>query len=244
LTINQLARVDVQLEVGTSVQTVDVEAAANQLNFESSARSEGVGPDTINELPLIVAGGPRNSAQFLVLLPGVSTGGGNNSFDARINGGMATGDEAIMDGASMQEGFMSQSGMVSFFDFRMTPDMISEFQVLTSTYEPQYGASTGGQLIATTKSGTDQFHGGAFEYLRNKELNAAQWQIGRPSGDVRGKDNEHEFGFFVGRSGQDSEDLQYRPRAHLFLHGHRVLPPERWRQRQSADIPHCAAKTG
>ncbi len=137
ITINQLARVDVQLEVGTSVQTVDVEATATQLNFESSARAEGVGPDTINELPLIVAGGPRNSAQFLVLLPGVSTGGGNNSFDARINGGMATGDEAIMDGASMQEGFMSQSGMVSFFDFRMTPDMISEFQVLTSTYEPQ-----------------------------------------------------------------------------------------------------------
>jgi len=125
LTINQLARVDVQLEVGTSVQTVDVEAAATQLNFESSARAEGVGPDTINELPLIVSGGPRNSAQFLVLLPGVSTGGGNNSFDARINGGMATGDEAIMDGASMQEGFMSQSGMVSFFDFRMTPDQFA-----------------------------------------------------------------------------------------------------------------------
>ena len=86
-----------------------------------------------------MAGGPRNSAQFLVLLPGVTTGGGNNSYDARINGGMATGDEAIMDGASMQEGFMSQSGMVSFFDFRMTPDMISEFRVMTSTYEPEYG---------------------------------------------------------------------------------------------------------
>jgi hypothetical protein len=198
LNINQLVRADVRLEVGTDVQTVEVQANVSQLNFENATRSEGVTPETINELPLVVSGGPRNSAQFLVLLPGVSTGGGNNSYDARINGGMATGDEAIMDGASMQEGFMSQSGMVSFFDFRMTPDMISEFRVLTSAYEPEYGASTGGQLIATTKSGTSQYHGGAFEYLRNKSLNATQWQIDRPAGDVRGKDNEHEYGFFVG----------------------------------------------
>lgn len=199
VSVNQLARFDVRLEVGTDVQTVNViEASASQLNFENATRAEGVTPETINELPLIVAGGPRNSAQFLVLLPGVTTGNGNNAYDARINGGMATGDEAIMDGASMQEGFMSQSGMVSFFDFRMTPDMISEFRVLTSTYEPEYGASTGGQLIATTKSGTSAFHGGGFEYLRNKQLNAAQWQIDRKSGDVRGKDNENEFGGFVG----------------------------------------------
>ena len=78
---------------------------------------------------------------------------------------MATGDEAIMDGASMQEGFMSQSGMVSFFDFRMTPDMISEFRVMTSTYEPEYGSSTGGQLIATTKSGGSAYHGGLLRVL-------------------------------------------------------------------------------
>ncbi|HEX8985118.1 MAG TPA: carboxypeptidase-like regulatory domain-containing protein [Bryobacteraceae bacterium] len=198
LNVNQLVRADVRLEVGTDIQTVEVQANVSQLNFENAARAEGVTPETINELPLIVSGGPRNSAQFLVLLPGVSTGGGNNSYDARINGGMATGDEAIMDGVSMQEGFMSQSGMVSFFDFRMTPDMISEFRVLTSAYEPEYGSSTGGQLIATTKSGGSQYHGGAFEYLRNKSLNATQWQIDRPAGDVRGKDNEHEYGFFIG----------------------------------------------
>lgn len=193
LTIAQLARADVRLDIGTDVTTIEVQAAATQLNFENASKSEGVNPETMNELPLIVSGGPRNSAQFLVLLPGISTGGGNNSYDARINGGMATGDEAIMDGASMQEGFMNQSGMVSFFDFRMTPDMISEFRVLTSTYEPEYGASTGGQLIATTKSGGSSYHGGGFEYLRNKVLNARQWQSA-----TRGKDNEHEFGGFIG----------------------------------------------
>jgi hypothetical protein len=198
LSVSQLVRNDVRMEVGTQVQQIEVDASVAQLNFDNAARTEGVESSTINQLPLIVAGGPRNSAQFLVLLPGVTTGGGNNSYDARINGGMATGDEAIMDGVSMQEGFMSQSGMVAFADFRMTPDMISEFQVKTSTYEPEYGASSGGQLIAITKSGTAQFHGAAFEYLRNKSLNASQWQIDRKPGDARGKDNEHNFGFNVG----------------------------------------------
>ncbi len=196
--MNQFARIDLKLEVGTGVQTVEVQANASQLDFENAVHQEGVTPETINKLPLIVAGGPRNSAQFTVLLPGVTTAGGNNAYDARINGGLASGDEAIMDGVSMQEGTMSQSGMVAFADFRLTPDMISEFRVMTSTYEPEYGASTGAQLIATTKSGTSQFHGGVFEYLRNKSLNAAQWQIDRKPGDVRGKDNEHEFGGFLG----------------------------------------------
>ncbi len=182
VSVSQLARNDVRLEVGTDVQTVEVQATAAQLNFDNAARTEGVESSTINELPLVVSGGPRSVANFIVLLPGVTTGNGNNAYDARINGGMVTGDEAIMDGASMQEGFMSQSGMVSFFDFRMTPDMIGEFQVKTSTYEPEYGASTGGQIIATTKSGGAQFHGRLYEYLRNKTLNATQWQINRPAG--------------------------------------------------------------
>jgi len=198
VTINQIVRNDVRLDVGTDVQTVEVQATAPQLNFENASRSEGVTPETLNELPLIVSGGPRNSAQFTVLLPGVTTGGGNNAFDARINGGLQSGDEAIMDGASMQEGHMSQSGMVAFADFRMTPDMISEFRVLTSTYEPEYGSSTGGQIIAVTKSGTNSLHGGGFEYLRNKALNATQFTNDRGPGDQRPKDNEHEFGGFLG----------------------------------------------
>jgi hypothetical protein len=198
VTINQVVKNDVALEVGSDVQSVTVDATAPQLNFENASHSEGVTPETINQLPLIVAGGPRNSAQFTVLLPGVSTGGGNDAFDARINGGLQSGDEAIMDGVSMQEGFMSQSGMVAMADFRMTPDMVSEFRVLSSTYEPEYGSSAGGQIITVTKSGTSTFHGGGFEYLRNKALNATQFTTNRGPGDQRPKDNEHEFGGFIG----------------------------------------------
>ena len=89
--------------------------------------------------------GPRAAAGFAILMPGVSTGGGSNAFDARINGGLQSGDEATVDGVSMQQGFMSQGGMVSIFqDFPMSPDMVSEVKVLTSNYAPEYGSSTVG----------------------------------------------------------------------------------------------------
>ena len=109
-------------------------------------------------------------------MPGVCTGGGNNPFDARINGGLQSGDEASLDGVSMQQGFMSQGGMVSIFqDFPMSPDMVSEVKVLTSNYAPEYGSSTSGQIMAVTKSGGSSFHGAVFEFHRDDALNATQW---------------------------------------------------------------------
>ena len=193
LTLNQFVRVDVTLELGAVEQTITVEANASQLNYDNATRQEGVAGQTVNDLPLIVSGQPRNSAQFAVLLPGVNTGGTNNAFDARINGGLQSGDEAVMDGVSMQEGTMSQSGMVSFWDFPMTPDMISEFKVLTANYEPQYGSTTSANIMVTTKSGTNEFHGGGYWYFRNTKLNARQW-----GADERPKDIEHDFGGFIG----------------------------------------------
>ena len=193
LTLNELVRVDAKLELGTVEQSIEVIADASPLTFDSAVRQEGVAPETINDLPLIVSGSPRNAAQFAVLLPGVSTGGTNNAFDARINGGIQSGDEAIMDGVSMQQGTMAQTGMISYWDFRMTPDMISEFKVLTANYEPQYGATTSANIMVTTKSGTNEFHGAAYEYLRNTKLNARQF-----GADTRPVDKEHDFGAAIG----------------------------------------------
>src|SRR6202043_1922357 len=100
----------------------------------TGTQQEGVAPSVINELPLLVAAGtPRNAVQFISFLPGINTGTSPQAFNARINGGLKMGDEAVMDGVSMQEGTMSQSGMVSFFDFPTTPDMVTEGKVLTSS---------------------------------------------------------------------------------------------------------------
>jgi hypothetical protein len=184
---------DFQLEIGATTETIDVTEMVAQINTTDAVRQEGVSGRELNELPIVVSGGPRSAATFTVLLPGVTTGTSNDAFDARINGGLQTGQEAIMDGVSMQQGTMSQSGMISFFDFRMTPDMVSEFKVLTSNYEPQYGASTSAQMIVETKSGADQFHGGMFEYLRNEKLNARAW-----AAEKRPIDKQHNWGGFLG----------------------------------------------
>jgi len=91
-------------------------------------------------LPLVIEAEPRSSAAAGAFVAGISSGGGDQAFQARINGGQESGDEALLDGATMQEEFMSQSGMVSIHqDFQMSPDMVQEVKVLTSSYDAQYG---------------------------------------------------------------------------------------------------------
>ena len=138
--------------------------------------------------------GPRAAAGFATLMPGVSTGGGANAFDARINGGLQSGDEASVDGVSMQQGHMSQGGMVSIFqDFPMSPDMVSEVKVLSSNYAPEYGSSTGGQIMAVTKSGGSSFHGSGFEFHRDDSLRAKQWGAAD-----KPEFNRNNYGFNIG----------------------------------------------
>ncbi|HEX4948383.1 MAG TPA: carboxypeptidase regulatory-like domain-containing protein [Blastocatellia bacterium] len=176
LTINSILQANVQLKVGGASETVTVIGDASAINFENATLQGGVAPDTLNNLPLVVSGAPRSSMSLATLLPGVTTSSSGEAFNARINGGLQMGDEAVMDGASMQQGYMNQSGMVSLQgDFQMSPDMVQEVKVVTSSYEPQYGSSTSGQLIVVTKGGTSQYHGAAFEYHRNRVLNARPW---------------------------------------------------------------------
>ena len=170
---------DVRLDVGLAIsgQTEQVEVVgASTLQFDSGSREGGIAPETLQDLPLVFNSGPRSSATFVLLMPGVSSGGSANAFDARINGGLQSGDEAVLDGASMQQGFMSQSGMVSIFnDFPYSPDMVSEIKVVSSSYDAQYGSTTGGQIVAVTKSGQEKFHGALFEYAQRDKWNANQW---------------------------------------------------------------------
>ncbi len=191
VTLDTSVRADIKLEIGAEKQSIEVIANATQVNFDNGEQKHGIEPNTLNKLPLIVSGGPRSAASFVTLMPGVSTGAGGNAFNARINGGMLDGgDEAVLDGVSLAEGAMSQSGMISAHaDFQLSPDMVSEVKVLTSNYEPQYGGTTSGQIVATTKSGTTQFHGAGYDYVRNTLLNAKQF-----GADVRPPDHQNDFG--------------------------------------------------
>src|SRR6266446_2824338 len=192
--LNADVRLDLSLGLGGTAEEVEVVAETSTLAYDSGAHEDGIAPDTLAQLPIQFNSGPRAAASFVLLMPGVSSGGQNNAFDARINGGMQSGDEAVVDGASMQQGFMSQSGMISIFqDFPFSPDMVSEIKVVTSSYEPQYGSSTSGQIVATTKSGSDRFHGSAFDYHQRDGLNARQWGA-KDKGQLR----KNNFGANVG----------------------------------------------
>ena len=192
--VNQSARQDIRMELGAESQTVEVNAEATSLDFETATRQEGIAPETMMKLPILLGGKVRSAASFAVLMPGVSTGGRNDAFDARINGGLASGDEAIVDGVSMQQGMMSQTGMISIHgDFQFTPDMVNEVKVLTANYEPQYGATTSAVIIANTKSGTNEFHGGAYWFHRNTVFNARQF-----GADTRPVNLQKDVGAYIG----------------------------------------------
>ena len=194
LLVAQRGHSDVHLTVGQADQTVEVSADTSLINFETQTLEGGVSPETLQAFPLVVGGAPRSSVAIATMMPGVTSAGGNNAFNARINGGIITGDEAIVDGVTTSEGFMNQSGMVALqTDFGMSPDITSEVHILTANYDAQYGNTTSGQLIIQTKSGSEQFHGGGYEYIRNDFFNAIQY-----GNSKRPPDKENDFGAFIG----------------------------------------------
>ncbi|HUL79781.1 MAG TPA: carboxypeptidase-like regulatory domain-containing protein [Vicinamibacteria bacterium] len=192
--LNADVRLDVSLGLGSQSESIEVIAETSTLSYDSGSHEDGITPETIQQLPLMFSGGPRAAATFAVLMPGVSTGGQANAYDARINGGMTAGDEAVLDGASMQQGALSQSGMVSILqDFPFSPDMVSEIKVVSSSYDAQYGSTTSGQIVAVTRSGENKFHGGVFDYAQNDGLNARQWGASSKS-----PLKKHNFGANIG----------------------------------------------
>jgi len=195
LTINASVRIDAAMKMGEQTQTVEVIGDTSLINYDNGTVQGGLEPETLNSLPLAVSNGAqRSSASLATLLPGITTGSSGEAFNSRINGGVQTGDEALLDGATMSEGFMNQSGMVSIQgDFQFSPDMISELKVLASSYEAQYGSTTSGQIVVVSKSGGNSFHGAAYEYLRNSGFNAKQWGSAK-----RSFDQENDYGFNIG----------------------------------------------
>ncbi len=187
-------RVPLSLEVGEVGQKVEVSAAVSQLNVETPEVKGTISRTEIEQLPLQVAGGQRSAAQFATLLPGVTPGGGQtDAGNARFNGGQRNSDEAILDGVTMQEGLLNQSGMIAIqSDFPIAPEAVNEISVLTSNYDVQYGSSAGAVIVASTKSGTNDYHGGAYYYHRNTAFNAAPW------GQTRPRIQQTDYGFYAG----------------------------------------------
>ncbi len=166
VSVNSVARVDMQLQVGEVQQVVQVEAIAPLLQTDRTDLGKVLTSKTILDLPLSLAGGLRNNLQFVLLTPGVTVTPGDNQ-QMRIGGGLANGHSMLLDGA---EANSERRGDPNFQ--AISTDAIEEFKVQTGAYSAEYGRTSNGIINFTTKSGTNAVHGSAFEFFRNNALNA------------------------------------------------------------------------
>jgi outer membrane receptor protein involved in Fe transport len=213
LEINQNARLDVVLQVGTASQVVEVTGDVTQVDTVSDTIGTSVVGETIQRAPL----NGRNVLDLALLQPGVTETNGDSG---------AAGSYSIAGGRSDSVTFLLDGGLNNnLLDnsvvFNPNPDTIAEFRILESNYSAEYGRNGGGVISVVTKSGTNQWHGSAFEFLRNDAFNANAYfniasglprdvlkrnQYGATFGGpitlpklVNGKDR---FFFFVGYQGQ------------------------------------------
>ena len=171
LTVGSQTVVDFLLTVGQQQQTVTVEGAVSQVETTSSAVSNLVEQTQMRELPL----NGRNFGQLILLAPGVQAVAAGNSFYGKtdnysIAGSRPEGQAFLLDDVNVS-GFWNHGTGSGALGTQLGLDAISEFQTLTNTYSAQFGGS-GSVINAVTRSGTNSFHGSAYEFLRNSSLDA------------------------------------------------------------------------
>src|SRR5262249_17284353 len=177
--LQQRARVDITLEVGQLTQTVEVQSEGRLLSTEDAAVGQNIESHRIVELPV----GSRNVGFLAITIPGVQFGSGmgratgtgartspaGSSVEVVANGQPGQTQGVTLDGTDVKEPRYNR--------MTLTPslDAIEEFKVQTAAYSAEYGFSGGAQVQMIMKSGTNQFHGAMYEFLRNNELDAENY---------------------------------------------------------------------
>lgn len=196
LRVGQNLRVDATMNVGSQTTNVTVEgSAAGQVETESSGISTTITSKQISQLEL----NGRSFVQLVELSPGVSnqTGqsegvtGPGGSVMYSINGGRTESNNWEIDGGDILD-----SGSMANLNVFPNIDALDQVQVFTSSFDAQYGRTGSGAIEAVTKSGTNQFHGEVFEYLRNQIFNAKNFF--NPPDQRIGAYKKHDFGFTLG----------------------------------------------
>jgi hypothetical protein len=170
VTASGAARVDITLEVGTAQQSVEVQAAGVQVQTENSRIQTAVANRLVDQLPLVVGGQLRSPFDLALLAPEVKAPNNSNDNFA-IGGGQAATYGVSLDGVSSNTGRALQTQWAAM----NTPslDAISEFSVESNGFKAEYGRAQGGQMSFVSKSGTNEYHGNLFEFLRNDALDSA-----------------------------------------------------------------------
>jgi len=194
------------LEVGSIAESVTVEAGTPLINTQDATVSTVVDRQFADNLPL----NGRSFQTLIQLTPGVVLTPSNvqDSGQFSINGQRAASNYWMVDGVSANIGVGVNSfgyggngvgGAAASFsalggtNSLVSVDALQEFRIQTSTYAPEFGRTPGGQISIVTRSGTNQFHGTLFDYLRNDVLDANNWFASR-AGLLKPKERQNDFG--------------------------------------------------
>ncbi len=190
-------RIDVPMQVGDVSQVVEISAQTPLLQTENASLGQVVESRKVLEMPL----NGRNVFGLVALVPGVVPGGqsgttptGTNPFawgNYQIGGGQSNQSAAYIDGAPINAVYSNLTALVP------TQDAIQEFRVQTSNLGPEFGHLAGGAINLATKSGTNGFHGSAYEFFRNRVLNANTF-FNNKAGVQRPAFSQNQYGTNVG----------------------------------------------
>jgi len=191
LAVDQIARVDFTLEVGSVSETVQVTANAPTVENSTAALGTVIGTKQITDMPL----NSRNPLRLAYLVPGFSPSPNfsdqfNRATSFRINGGRSNMNDLFIDGISNSP--PASNGFLSYAVFP-SPDALQEFKVQTNSYSAEYGRSGGGVINMVMRSGTNQFHGTFYEFLRNSKMDANNFFANR-AGNALPSFQRNQFG--------------------------------------------------
>ncbi len=206
LTVAENAVLDVKLSIAGVQEAVQVNAAGTaEVETTSSTVSGLVDEKKIRDLPL----NGRDMAQLILLQPGVvnsrsSVQSSNTGRGTRFSvaGSRPSQNLFQLDGTTINDALNNTPGSAQ--GLLVGVETVKEFRVLTNTYSAEYGRSTGGVFLAITKSGTNDFHGSAFEFLRNDNLDARNFFDRCPNTNPNCKANgrpefrRNQYGFTIG----------------------------------------------
>lgn len=166
LTAGGSVRVDVTLNLGAMSESVNVVAENSQMQTQDAKVSTNISNEMIDQLPLVVGGAMRSVFDLVSTVPETKGTGGNVS----LGGGQGGSFGATLDGISVNTNRNANTTETAF----LTPSVeaITEFSVETNGFKPEFGQAGGGAITFASKSGTNEFHGSVYNFLRNDALDS------------------------------------------------------------------------
>jgi hypothetical protein len=190
LNVGEVQRLDAPLQVGSTSESVSVSATSSAMQLQTSSNSALVDNKQVVELPL-------NNRQFYdlaLLSPAAYQPAQNSTLGFR--GGIAIAGASEISNQFTVNGVYNNDMGTAQPSFRPSVEVIQEFRLLTGVYPAEYGRMSGGQVVIITKSGTNSFHGSAYEFLRNQITDARNYFT--PAGDPVPEFKQNTFGGTVG----------------------------------------------